>query len=101
MCVWCDVVCVSVREPETDLKTLARLAEGAERYSDMVDLMRLLVQRKIEKQQDLDTEERNLLSVSFKNVVGSLRQTWYLLLYKCWMFVGLFVDLFCWFEGEL
>lgn len=54
------------------LVNLARIAEQAERYDDMCKFMKALVETK----QDLTVEERNLLSVAYKNVVGSRRASW-------------------------
>jgi len=54
------------------LVELARVAEQAERYDDMCKFMKALVDTK----QDLTVEERNLLSVAYKNVVGSRRASW-------------------------
>jgi len=48
---------------------MARLAEQAERYDEMSDSMKSVAQLKDE----LTVEERNLLSVAYKNVVGSRR----------------------------
>lgn len=50
----------------------AKLAEQAERYDDMVDAMRTVTSFN----EDLSTEERNLLSVAYKNVVGARRSAW-------------------------
>lgn len=61
----------SASKPE-DLVNLARVAEQAERYDDMCKFMKALVDAK----QDLSVEERNLLSVAYKNVVGSRRASW-------------------------
>ena len=55
-----------------DLINKARLAEQAERYDDMTALMKQVVT----KEQPLSTEERNLLSVAYKNVVGARRSSW-------------------------
>ena len=53
----------------------ARIAEQAERYEDMVNLMhKYVVENKGDK--DLTNEERNLLSVAYKNVVGARRSAW-------------------------
>ena len=49
---------------------MARVAEQAERFDDMVHYLQLVVQCKNE---DFTTEERNLLSVGFKNQIGSKR----------------------------
>nr|API85523.1 FT-7 [Haloxylon ammodendron] len=52
---------------------LAKLAEQAERYEEMVTYMDNLV---ISSTGELSVEERNLLSVAYKNVIGSLRAAW-------------------------
>ena len=49
---------------------LARVAEQADRFEDMVDHLEKAVQL---KNDDLNSEERNLLSVGFKNLIGSRR----------------------------
>merc|ERR1711874_967572 len=50
----------------------AKLAEQAERYDEMADHM-----EKVGKAgEELSTEERNLLSVAYKNAVGSRRAAW-------------------------
>ena len=51
----------------------AKLAEQAERYDDMVEAMKVLVSK---SEGDLNSEERNLLSVAYKNVVGARRSAW-------------------------
>jgi len=56
-----------------DLVQMAKYAEQAERYEDMVKFMTELTTREAKK---LTDEERNLLSVAFKNVVGSRRSAW-------------------------
>jgi 14-3-3 protein epsilon len=51
---------------------MAKLAEQAERYDEMADYM-----RDVSKADgDLSVEERNLLSVAYKNAVGSRRASW-------------------------
>lgn len=50
----------------------ARLAEQAERYEDMVEYMKTVA--KADKV--LTVEERNLLSVAYKNVIGARRASW-------------------------
>jgi len=50
----------------------AKLAEQAERYEEMVDSMKKVATAEVE----LTVEERNLLSVAFKNVIGSRRASW-------------------------
>ena len=49
---------------------MARVAEQAERYDDMVDFLRPLLK---EKGGDFSVEERNFLSVGFKNLIGGKR----------------------------
>merc|ERR1711976_807127 len=50
----------------------AKLAEQAERYDEMADHM-----EKVGKlPEELSVEERNLLSVAYKNAVGSRRAAW-------------------------
>jgi len=58
------------------LVELVRVSETAERYEDMCQFVRKLVEMKSEKGEDLDVDERNLLSVAYKNVVGSKRASW-------------------------
>ncbi|KAF8377346.1 hypothetical protein HHK36_030723 [Tetracentron sinense] len=54
---------------------LAKLAEQAERYEEMVNFMEKLVVGS-SSVGELTVEERNLLSVAYKNVIGSLRAAW-------------------------
>jgi 14-3-3 protein epsilon len=54
---------------------LARSAESAERYEDMTKFMNKLVLL-TSTETDLNVEERNLLSVAYKNVVGARRASW-------------------------
>jgi len=51
---------------------LARLAEQAERYEEMVEYMSSIAKMDV----GLSQEERNLLSVAFKNVIGTRRASW-------------------------
>ncbi|KAL6548155.1 hypothetical protein OROGR_008576 [Orobanche gracilis] len=53
---------------------MAKLAEQAERYEEMVQFMDSLVS--VSAGTELSIEERNLLSVAYKNVIGSLRAAW-------------------------
>jgi len=55
-----------------ELVEMAKLAEQAERYDDMVKYMKKLTM----KGEKLTDEQRNLLSVAFKNVVGARRSAW-------------------------
>lgn len=59
-------------ESREELVQKAKLAEQAERYDDMSAAMKKVT----EGGQELTNEERNLLSVAFKNVVGARRSSW-------------------------
>ncbi|XP_048232550.1 14-3-3-like protein GF14 kappa isoform X1 [Ricinus communis] len=54
---------------------MAKLAEQAERYEEMVQFMEKLATSSTPGS-ELSVEERNLLSVAYKNVIGSLRAAW-------------------------
>jgi len=54
----------------------AKLAEQAERYDEMVEAMKKVSQM---KEVELSVEERNLLSVGYKNVIGARRASWRIL----------------------
>jgi len=70
-------LCSSMATPENLTREqclyLAKLAEQAERYEEMVNFMDTLVVR---CGGELTLEERNLLSVAYKNLIGSLRAAW-------------------------
>ncbi|EEB07490.1 14-3-3 family protein Rad25 [Schizosaccharomyces japonicus yFS275] len=51
---------------------LAKLAEQAERYEEMVENMKHVASL----DEKLSVEERNLLSVAYKNVIGARRASW-------------------------
>lgn len=53
----------------------AKLAEQAERYDDMAEAMKSVTQD-FGDSSVLSNEERNLLSVAYKNVVGARRSSW-------------------------
>eukprot|EP00331_Platyophrya_macrostoma_P030357 CAMPEP_0176446622 /NCGR_PEP_ID=MMETSP0127-20121128/24441_1 /TAXON_ID=938130 /ORGANISM="Platyophrya macrostoma, Strain WH" /LENGTH=79 /DNA_ID=CAMNT_0017832703 /DNA_START=41 /DNA_END=276 /DNA_ORIENTATION=+ len=55
-----------------ELIYLAKLCEQTERFEDMLDHMKKVATLG----QELSVEERNLLSVAFKNSVGSRRTAW-------------------------
>nr|AHJ11171.1 14-3-3 zeta [Onchocerca ochengi] len=59
-------------ENKDELVQRAKLAEQAERYDDMAQSMK----RVTELGAELSNEERNLLSVAYKNVVGARRSSW-------------------------
>lgn len=52
---------------------LARVAEQAERFEDMVDFLKPVLDS---KGAALNTDERNLLSVAFKSLISSKRAAW-------------------------
>lgn len=55
----------------------AKLAEQAERYEDMADAMKKVTKMTQDSPDEtLCTEERNLLSVAYKNIVGAKRSSW-------------------------
>ncbi|EEH36333.1 DNA damage checkpoint protein rad24 [Paracoccidioides lutzii Pb01] len=55
-----------------DAVYLAKLAEQAERYEEMVENMKIVASA----DKELSVEERNLLSVAYKNVIGARRASW-------------------------
>lgn len=57
---------------QDDAVYLAKLAEQAERYEEMVENMKVVAS----EDRDLTVEERNLLSVAYKNVIGARRASW-------------------------
>ncbi|KAM8967335.1 14-3-3 protein zeta/delta [Pelodytes ibericus] len=57
---------------KNELVQKAKLSEQAERYDDMAACMK----RVTEEGTELSNEERNLLSVAYKNVVGARRSSW-------------------------
>lgn len=57
---------------KSELVQKAKLAEQAERYDDMAAAMKAVT----EQGHELSNEERNLLSVAYKNVVGARRSSW-------------------------
>ena len=54
----------------------AKLAEQAERYDEGVTAMKIVASLDVE----LTVEERNLLSVAYKNVIGPRRASWRIIL---------------------
>lgn len=62
------------KERETHVY-MAKLAEQAERYDEMVESMKKVARLDVE----LTVEERNLLSVGYKNVIGARRASWRIL----------------------
>ncbi|KAG0345328.1 14-3-3 protein, partial [Podila humilis] len=58
--------------PRDEHVYLAKLAEQAERYEEMVENMKAVAF----EDSELNVEERNLLSVAYKNVIGARRASW-------------------------
>lgn len=63
---------IIMSESKDELVQKAKLAEQAERYDDMAAAMKKVTEAGVE----LSNEERNLLSVAYKNVVGARRSSW-------------------------
>jgi len=61
------------------LEALSQAAEAAERFDDMVKIMRALVEKQLSSETALTADMRNLLSVAYKNVVGVKRSSWRML----------------------
>ncbi|KAL3636207.1 Growth-regulating factor 12 [Castilleja foliolosa] len=62
------------KERETHVYN-AKLSEQAERYDEMVECMKRIAELDVE----LSVDERNLLSVGYKNVIGARRASWRIL----------------------
>jgi 14-3-3 protein epsilon len=63
---------MSTDESREENVYMAKLAEQAERYDEMVEAMKKVANLDVE----LTVEERNLLSVAYKNVIGARRASW-------------------------
>ncbi|CAL1159657.1 unnamed protein product [Cladocopium goreaui] len=64
--------CFAFAMPRDKDVYFAKLAEQAERYDEMADYMKAVG----DDGNELSVEERNLLSVAYKNTVGSRRAAW-------------------------
>lgn len=58
-----------------ELIYMAKICEQTERFDEMLDFMRQV----LELPEDLSVEDRNLLSVAYKNSVGTKRTAWRIL----------------------
>jgi hypothetical protein len=56
-----------------DVMLIARIAEQSEQYDDMIDILKPFFEK---KEADLNTEERNILCLAYKNAVGMRRIAW-------------------------
>lgn len=65
------------------LINMARTSEAVERYEDMCEFMKKLVIYCCTNKKALVDEERNLLSVAYKNVIGARRASWRTLCADC------------------
>ncbi|XP_051124624.1 14-3-3-like protein C [Andrographis paniculata] len=61
--------------PREESVYMAKLAEQAERYEEMVEFMEKVCES-LQEKEELSVEERNLLSVAYKNVIGARRASW-------------------------
>ena len=52
---------------------MARVSEQAERFPDMVDFLKIVVEQ---KGAEMSSDERTLISVAFKNLITSKRTAW-------------------------
>ena len=62
-------------EKRAELVYMAKVCEQTERFQDMLKYMKEI----LEFGDELSVEDRNLLSVAYKNSVGSLRTSWRIL----------------------
>lgn len=60
---------------QENVMLLARIAEQSEQYDDMIDILKPYFELK-SVDEDLSSEERNLLQVAYKNAVGLRRIAW-------------------------
>ena len=58
---------------KSELLLLCRMSEQSERYEEMIEFVRAFISK---DHSELSTEERNILSVAYKNVVGNRRTAW-------------------------
>jgi len=70
-----DSILISLDGDLKTLEALSKAAEAAERYDDMVKIIEALVTKKLEDESPLTSDQRNLLSVAYKNVVGVKRSS--------------------------
>ncbi|OMJ93472.1 hypothetical protein SteCoe_3594 [Stentor coeruleus] len=56
-----------------ELLLLCRMSEQSERYEEMIEFVRAFISK---EHSELSVEERNILSVAYKNVVGNRRTAW-------------------------
>ncbi|KAE8702198.1 14-3-3-like protein [Hibiscus syriacus] len=66
---------MAAASPRDENVYMAKLAEQAERYEEMVKFMENVVYA-VPPPDELTVEERNLLSVAYKNAIGARRASW-------------------------
>ena len=60
-----------------DVLLLAGIAEQSEQYQDMIEILKpLYLSEDKNSKESISVEERNLLSVAYKNAVGLKRIAW-------------------------
>jgi len=64
---------VNTKASRTDSLALAKLAEQAERWDDVIKQLKSIISYSDAR---LSMEERNLLSIAYKHVTGTLRTSW-------------------------
>lgn len=57
-----------------ELVYMARICEQTERYDEMLGYIRQIISNTESK--SLSIEDRNMLSIAYKNCVGNLRTSW-------------------------
>lgn len=55
---------------QEELLLLSRMAEQSERYEEMLDFVKVFISK---SSSEVSVDERNIISVAFKNVVGNRR----------------------------
>ncbi|GAB4853243.1 hypothetical protein Ancab_017432 [Ancistrocladus abbreviatus] len=70
-----SVLMAEASSTRADFVYMAKLAEQAERYEEMVEFMENVCTA-VGTSEELTVEERNLLSVAYKNVIGARRASW-------------------------
>eukprot|EP01060_Flectonema_neradi_P023108 TRINITY_DN3131_c5_g1_i1.p1 TRINITY_DN3131_c5_g1~~TRINITY_DN3131_c5_g1_i1.p1 ORF type:complete len:252 (+),score=63.37 TRINITY_DN3131_c5_g1_i1:66-821(+) len=63
---------IQIPDVRDEIVFMTKLCEQAERYDEMVQCLK----KAIKQSADLSTEERNLLAVAYKALVGSRRASW-------------------------
>ena len=63
---------------KSNLVEEARLAEKTQRYDDLASIMKKVTELNL----GLDSEERNLLSVGYENVINAKRRAWRIISYE-------------------